>query len=430
MVLDAARGVEQQTRKLFEVCRRRGLPVLTFINKMDLPAREPLELLDEIEQVLGMAAVPRNWPIGAGQRFQGVYDLEQERILRFERVTHGERAAPVQVAALDDRELVRLIGEAEAQTLREAAELVGAAVPTFDRDLYLAGRQTPVFFGSALQNFGIEPFLAALVELAPPPAPRESDRGPVDPCDPVFSGFVFKIQANLDPRHRDSMAFVRIVSGRLERDMEVEHSRLGRRLRLPPAHRVFAQERQTTTEAYAGDVVGLVNPGIFAIGDTISGAPARRFPPLPRFAPEHFAAARPQSVDKQKAFHKGLQQLEREGAIQVLRENAAAQRQPILAALGELQLDLVRFRLEHEYGAPAAIDRLPYRSALWLLASPAELAAVVWPLQGTLRLQDRDGRLVVLFESPWVEQYMLEKNPGLAVARMVDGVPFTRAEAS
>ncbi|HVR30962.1 MAG TPA: peptide chain release factor 3 [Thermoanaerobaculia bacterium] len=423
MVLDAAKGVEPQTLKLFEVCRRLRLPVVTFINKMDLPGREPLQLLDDIERALGMTAAPRNWPIGAGHDFLGVYDIAAAQVLSFDRVARGERAAPVRIAGLDDPDLDLLLGERHARDLREATELLRGAVPAFDRERYLAGLQTPVFFGSALNNFGVEPFLAALAALAPPPAPRDSDRGPIDPLHHAFTGFVFKIQANMDPLHRDSMAFLRIVSGRFEKGMAVDHARLGRRLRLPRAHRVFAQERETTEEAFAGDVVGLVNPGIFILGDTVSDGLRVRFPPVPRFAPEHFARLRPSSVDKHKAFQNGLRQLEEEGAIQLLYEISAARREPILAAVGELQFDLVQSRLEREYRTPTTIERLSYRSAVWVQA-PDPQAAIDWPMSGVLRARDREHRLVALCESRWVEERLAEKNPGLVLARIVDDQPI------
>ncbi len=420
MVLDAAKGVERQTLKLFEVCRRRGIPVLTFVNKMDVPGRDPLELLDEIEKVLGMAAVPRNWPIGSGREFQGVYELASGQILRFERLSRGERASLVGTAALDSPELDQLVGEGPAGELREAAELLKGATPAFDRDRFLAGGQTPVFFGSALNNFGLQPFLDALVELAPSPPPRESDRGPIDPETAGFSGFVFKIQANMDPQHRDSMAFLRVVSGRFEKGMAVDHPRLGRRLRLPRAHRVFAQERETTEEAFAGDVVGLVNPGLFVIGDTVSDGLGVTFSPLPRFAPEFFARLRPESTDKNKAFQKGLRQLEEEGAIQVLYEIGAIRREPILAAVGELQFDLVQSRLEQEYRVGTRVERLSYTSALWLRASARQVGEIDWPLRGVSRVEDRDGQIAALCEGRWVEDLLIDKNPKFEWVRIVD----------
>ena len=420
MVLDAAKGVERQTLKLFEVCRRRGIPVLTFVNKMDVPGRDPLELLDEIERVLGMAAVPLNWPIGSGRDFQGVYVLGSGQILRFERLSRSERASLVGTAALDSPELPALVGERPAAELREAAELLGGATPEFDRERFLSGRQTPVFFGSALNNFGVQPFLEALVDLAPSPPSRESDRGPIDPETSGFSGFVFKIQANMDPQHRDSMAFLRVVSGRFEKGMAVDHPRLGRRLRLPQAHRVFAQERESTSEAFAGDVVGLVNPGLFVIGDTVSDGLGVTYPPLPRFAPEFFARLRPESTDKNKAFQKGLRQLEEEGAIQVLYETHAVRREPILGAVGELQFDLVQSRLEQEYRVGTRVERLPYTSALWVRASPKQSADLDWPLRGVLRVEDRDGQIAALCEGRWVEDLLIEKNPKFELARIVD----------
>jgi peptide chain release factor 3 len=411
MVLDAAKGIEPQTIKLFEVCRQRALPVLTFVNKLDQPGRDPLELLDEIEEVLGMDPVPVNWPIGSGSAFVGVYELAADRVLRFERVLRGERAAPVAVSGIDDPELRRLVGSGLHDRLREEAELLAAAGHRHDPEAFAAGRQTPVFFGSALNNFGVGPFLEALGRLGAPPSGRESDAGWIDAESEVFSGFVFKIQANMDPQHRDSMAFLRVVSGRFEKGMSVEHPRLGRRVRLPRAHRIFAQERETTEEAFPGDVVGLVNPGLFGIGDTVSDGAVLRFAPLPRFAPEHFARLRPASIGQAKAFRKGLAQLEEEGAIQVFLEADAARREPILAAVGELQFDLVQSRLASEYRVETKLERLPYRSALWVIATPGR-EQLAWPIRGAMAARDRDGRIVALFEGAWVEELFREKNPG------------------
>jgi len=416
MVLDAAKGVEPQTLKLFEVCRQRKLPVLTFVNKLDQPGREPLELIDEIERVLGMDPVPVSWPIGSGDGFVGVYELAARRVLRFGRVARGERAAPVAVSGLDDPELPRLVGERLHGRLVEDVELLEAAGHRHDPEAFATGKQTPVFFGSALNNFGVAPFLEALGRLGAPPAGRESDAGPIAPSSDVFSGFVFKIQANMDPRHRDSMAFLRVVSGRFEKGMSVEHPRLGQRVRLPRAHRIFAQERETTEEAFPGDVVGLVNPGLFAIGDTVTDGAAVRFPPLPRFPPEHFGRLRPASVDQVKAFRKGLAQLEEEGAVQVFHEADAARREPILGAVGELQFDLVRSRLGAEYRVETTLERLPHRSALWL-AGGADPDRLDWPTRGSLQVRDRDGRTVALAEGPWVEGLLRERNPDATWAR-------------
>jgi peptide chain release factor 3 len=416
MVLDAAKGVEPQTRKLFDVCRRRGLPVLTFVNKLDLPSRDPFDLLDEIEKVLGMAAVPLNCPMGTGGDFRGVFDRRASKAVWFERVAGGQSAVPLHVADLYDAELRRLLGERQHGRFVEDVELLGA-LGEFEMEAFRGGRQTPVFFGSALNNFGVEPFLDALVDLAAPPAARGSDRGPVEPAEPGFSGFVFKIQANMDRLHRDNMAFVRVVSGRFRKGMSVHHTRLGRRVRLPRAHRVFAQERETAEEAYPGDVVGLVNPGLFAIGDTICEGAPLRFDPLPRFSPEYFAHLSPASPDKHKAFGKGLLQLEEEGAIQVLFAEAAARRDPILAAVGELQFDLVQARLSTEYRVETRLDRLPFRAAL--LAETTDGGPLPnWDVLGVLGTRDRKGGAVALLEDEWAERQFREKNADIRLSRM------------
>ncbi len=260
MVLDSAKGIEPQTKKLFEVCRQSNLPILTFINKLDHVGRDPLELLDEIEQVLNLRVSPLNWPIGSGEAFQGVFDLQAQQVLLFERTVHSQYRAPVKVTDLADPLLAETIGERACQRLREDAELLAGAGAPFDREAFLAGTLTPVFFGSALNNFGVEPFLAALVALAPSPRPRESDRGWIAPTSPAFSGIIFKIQANMDPQHRDTMAFLRVCSGRFEKDMLVHHPRLGRKVRMSRPHRLFARDRETVDEAYPGDVIGFSNP--------------------------------------------------------------------------------------------------------------------------------------------------------------------------
>ncbi len=276
MVIDAANGVEDQTRKLFEVCRRHRLPILTFINKFDRPSRDPLELLDDLERTLGIAAAPVNWPIGSAERFRGVYDLQHQTLHRYEREAQGQHRAPVDISSLDDSEARATIGTDVYAHFRDSLDVIREAGTAFDVGEYRAGRQTPVFFGSALTNFGLEPFLQALVELAPAPQPRPSDSGTVLPADERFTGFVFKIQANMDPRHRDRVAFVRVCSGRFTKDMVVSNSRMGKVLRASRAYRFFGRDRETISVAYAGDIIGLVNPGHFAIGDTLhSGAPLR-----------------------------------------------------------------------------------------------------------------------------------------------------------
>ncbi len=435
MVLDSAKGIEPRTLRLFEVCRGRGLPILTFVNKLDHPGREPLALLDEIEQVLGVGAVPMNWPIGQGPTFHGVYDLRRGEVLRFERTERNQRRAPVTRLALDDPSLDSELGPDAARQLREETALLAGAGARFDRDGFVAGKVTPVWFGSALNSFGVEPFLASLLEMAPPPGPRSSDVGPVEPAGERFSGFVFKIQANMDPQHRDRMAFLRVCSGRFRRDMVVHHPRLDRKVRMTRPHRLFARERETVEEAFPGDVVGVVNPGLFVIGDTVCEGPAVRFEGMPRFEPERFGLIRHARTDRYKQFHRGLQQLEEEGAIQVLVSADGARRDLVLAAVGELQFDVVRARLADEYGTETTLERLPHVAARWLVGDPAALAAMRWPWSGAMRLRDRDGRLVALFHSLRDVEFCAEKNPDvelrrLAYAARARGAPLGRPAPS
>ncbi|MEZ5288941.1 MAG: peptide chain release factor 3 [Vicinamibacterales bacterium] len=407
MVIDAAKGIETQTRKLFEVARQRRLPMLTFVNKLDLPARDPLELLDEIERVLGVAAVPMNWPIGTGDRFRGVYDLRDDTVSFYERAG-GDRRAPVQVTSADDPALIGLVGEERRAELLEAVQLLGAAGTRFDRDAYLAGRQTAVFFGSALSNFGLEPFLHALADLAPPPQPRESDAGPVDPASPDFSGFIFKIQANMNPRHRDRVAFLRVCSGMLTKDMLVTNARLAQPVRLSRPSRFFGRDRETVETAYPGDVVGLVNPGRFAIGDTLFAGARVRFPRIPHFPAEFFGALRLRDV-KFKQFDEGIRQLEEEGLMQVVFP-IYGKREPILGVVGALQFDIVEARMKNEYGVTCQVDKLPHTAARWLDEdAPRSLKLP----QGVLETVDREERRVLLFQSDWELQYTARENPDL-----------------
>ncbi|MGB7218452.1 MAG: peptide chain release factor 3 [Vicinamibacterales bacterium] len=410
MVIDAANGVEAQTRKLFEVCRRHRLPILTFINKFDRPARDPLELLDDLERTLGIAAAPVNWPIGSAERFRGVYDIQTQTLRRYEREAQGQYRAPVDLSSLDDPDAREMIGAEAYAHFRESLDVIRAAGTEFDFEAYRAGRQTPVFFGSALTNFGLEPFLQALVDLAPPPPPRQSDTGAVAPTDERFTGFVFKIQANMDPRHRDRVAFVRVCSGRFTKDMVLFNSRLGDTLRASRAYRFFGRDRETIAVAYAGDIIGLVNPGHFAIGDTLhSGAPLR-FPELPRFPAEHFGRIRLRDT-RYKQFDEGVKQLEEEGLMQVFYVAAGA-REPIVGVVGALQYDVIASRLRSEYGVAVEIEPAGYMAARWL-GNPAEPAPP--PGGKNVVAADRQQRPVILFASQWDLEYFERHHPNLSL---------------
>lgn len=408
MVIDLAKGVESQTEKLFQVCALRQTPVLTFVNKVDRPGQAPLEILSEIESKLGIDVVPFNWPIGTGVDFRGVVEIASGRAHLFED-RRGDTRTPfrtVDLETLDDPAIPRSVirqAQEEVALLRDVGE-------TFDTELFLGGKITPVFFGSALSNWGVEHFLRGFLQLCPPPTDRESDLGPIPVDSADFSGFVFKIQANLDPRHRDRVAFVRVCSGKFQRDMEVLHPRTGKKLRLPRAHRVFGQERETMDEAFPGDIIGLVNPGEFLLGDTICTGRPVQFEPLPQFSPEYFAILRCRQTLKRKQFTRGLEQLLEEGAIQIFLDPKSTRRDPMLAAVGELQFDVVRYRLENEYNAETDIEWLPYKLARWVDAEPEQIREMHVPYTSRL-VEDQFGNPVVLYQTSWDAEYMRRENP-------------------
>jgi peptide chain release factor 3 len=410
MVLDSAKGIEPQTRKLFEACRLRKLPILTFINKMDHHGRDPLELLDEIEKVLGIAPCPINWPVGSGNRFRGVIDLATRRLLQFDHgASHLKSASWTH--SLDDTALENLAGSEDAAHLRETLALLQETVSGFDEEHFLRAEQTPVFFGSALNNFGVEPFLEALVKLAPPPAARLSHDTPVPPNSDGFSAFVFKIQGNMDPNHRDSMAILRVCSGRFERDMLVNHPRLGRKIRMTRLHRLFARDRETIEEAFPGDVVGVVNPGLFTIGDTLSTNETIEYERMPSFPPEHFCTLHNDDMSRNKQFRKGIQQLSEEGVVQVYYSIDAMRRDPILAAVGQLQFDVVEARFLQEYAVRTRTSSLPYVAARWPDAPLEEVRKLKNMGSSTVLARDSHERIVLLFNSAWNMQQVIESNP-------------------
>jgi peptide chain release factor 3 len=419
MVLDAAKGIEPQTRKLFDVCRKRGIPIFTFINKMDRPARSPLELLDEIESVLGMEPVPMNWPLGDGDRFKGVYDRKSKGVYLYQRTKRNERMALEDFVTLDE-----LLGnghetETRAMQLREDIALLDELGIVFDHQRVLNEEQTPVFFGSALTNFGVRLFLDSFVEFAPPPQPYTSDDGPIAPESPEFSGFVFKIQANMNPKHRDSVAFLRVCSGRFERGMTAMHTQTGNPVRLQRPYKLFANEREIIDTAFPGDVVGLPNTGKLAIGDTLCTVTPVRFASIPRFQPEHFALLKNTDLGKQKQFLKGLRQLESEGAVQVLYNTNSFKREPILAVVGQLQFDVVRARLEMEYSVPTELEPLSHTLARWVEGPEAIIKSI--PVRNdTLLARDSRDKLIFLFDSPFFIRYFSEKYPELTFKEVED----------
>jgi peptide chain release factor 3 len=414
MLIDAAKGVEPQTRKLFAICRARRIPLFTFVNKMDRPSRDPLELLDELENVLGIGVYPVNWPLGNGETFRGVYDRETHDLHVFERTEHGAKRAPVSVAGIHDERIRALVDEGTYREFIDGIELLEGAGADFDRAAMLRGDVSPVFFGSAMTNFGVELFLDRFVRMGPPPAVRfDTERRPIDPTDERFSAFIFKIQANMDPRHRDRVAFARICSGRFERDMTVRNVRTGKDVRLTRAMKLFANDRESVDVAYAGDVVGLANPGSFAIGDTISDANDVLFDPIPAFEPEHFALVRSIDTGSYKSFQKGLAQLREEGAIQVLWPYGQTRTEPVLAAVGALQFEVVKFRLESEYNVKTIMQNLPYGLARRVSGDPAAIAGAQLPSNARL-VETFDGEPLALFESEWSVRLASEWNPGLA----------------
>jgi peptide chain release factor 3 len=417
MVIDAGKGIESQTRKLFEVCRMRGIPVFTFMNKLDRPARDPLKLLDELENVLGLHSYPMNWPLGDGADFQGVFDRRANQVHFFERVPGGEYRAPVSVHDLSDpvvRE--RMAPDVYHHVVEELAMLEGAGAK-FDENAVLHGQLTPVFFGSAVNNFGVQLLLDGFLQLAPPPLARKVDGQVIEPQAPDFSGFIFKIQANMDPKHRDRLAFVRVCSGKFERDMNVIHTRTGKRVRLSSSHKLFGRERETVDEAYPGDVVGLVGHSDFRIGDTLAEKPGLKYEEIPRFPPEVFAWLHSPTTAQFKRFREGLEQLLQEGVVQSFLLNNSAQRVPLLGAVGQLQFEVVQYRLETEYGAQSRLESAPWKIARWLAGESQDVSDDILP-SGARIATDAGGQTVLLFESQWSCDYFVQKNPTLSLTAL------------
>ena len=445
MVIDAGKGIQAQTRKLFEVCRRRGVPIFTFMNKLDRPAREPIDLLDELESVLGMATCPMNYPLGMGQEFRGVYDRFDKQVHLFERTVGGAYRAPLEISDLDSPEVRERLDDATFEKTREEIEMLEIAGAPFDPAAVLAGKLSPVFFGSAANNFGVQLLLDGFLKYSAAPVGRTMLRRPLregerperippaalpanatlDPADgsafvppesPTFSGFVFKIQANMDPRHRDRIAFVRVCSGKFERDMAVTHLRTGKKVRLSSPQKLFAQEREIVDEAFPGDIVGLVGHDAFGIGDTLSDQDHYVYDEIPRFAPECFAYLRNPQTAKYKQFRQGLDQLLQEGVIQVFQLRDAVIKVPLLAAVGPLQFEVVQYRLQSEYGAESRLETAAWDRVRWLDPDfdPVGIPDLKLPT-GAAVAEDTEGQPVLLFPSEWSVRYFTERNADVSL---------------
>ena len=412
MLIDAAKGVEAQTIKLFKVCRMRGIPIFTFINKMDRAAKDPFELMEEIEQVLGIRSCPVNWPIGVDGDFQGVYHRDEKTVELYFGGDHGRTKAQKTVLAIDDPALEGALDEHYRTRLADEIELLDEAGDAFDLDAVLKGELTPVFFGSAVTNFGVEPFLQRFLKYTTPPAPRESDQGDIQPDSPDFSGFIFKIQANMNPAHRDRLAFLRVVSGVFEKGMTVWHSGTNKDIQVKQPQQFMADEREGVEKAYPGDIIGLFDPGLYHLGDTLCTGKKIRFAKIPVFAPERFARVRPLDSMKRKQFQKGISQLSEEGAIQTFKRDETGLEEFIVGVVGELQFDVLSWRLKSEYGVDLVMDHLSYRFVRWVVSSPCDVAALNLT-STTARGMDQLGRNVLFFENDWSIRLAGEKNKGL-----------------
>ena len=415
MVIDGSKGVEAQTRKLFKVCAMRHIPIFTFINKMDRESKDPFDLLDELEQELGIETYACNWPIGSGKEFQGVYDREHQQILFFSGVSGKNKAEKLEID-LTDPAVGERIGQSRHQQLMDDVELLGAG-REFDMDEVRAGRLSPVFFGSALTNFGVEPFLEEFLRMTPPPLSREADCGVIDAFDPGFSAFVFKIQANMNKAHRDRLAFMRICSGKFERDQEYFHVQGNKKMRLSQPQQLMAQEREIVEEAYAGDIIGVFDPGIFSIGDTVCMPGQKfRFAGIPTFAPEHFSRVSPKDTMKRKQFIKGTEQIAQEGAIQIFKVPGTGMEEVIVGVVGTLQFDVFQYRMRSEYGVELRMEGLPYEHLRFITKSPvADLKDLNLSSDAEL-LEDYKGNSLLVFSSLWSIDYNIKKNPGLELS--------------
>ena len=417
MVIDGSKGVEAQTIKLFKVCVMRGIPIFTFINKFDREARDPFELLSEIEDVLGIHTAPVNWPIGCGKNFKGVYERDEKKVITFKAEMGGAKELETHEYDITEDCLSEVLGFQNLDKLKEDIELLDGAADELDLEKVRAGKLSPVFFGSALTNFGVEPFLRHFLRMTTPPLPRKSDQGLIDPVSEPFSAFVFKIQANMNKAHRDRIAFMRICSGEYEAGMEVNHVQGGRKIKLTMPTQMMADERQIISKAYAGDIIGVFDPGIYSIGDTLCASGKKfAYEGIPTFAPEHFARVRQMDTMKRKQFLKGVLQIAQEGAIQIFQEFNTGMEEIIVGVVGVLQFEVLTYRLKNEYNVEVKLEQLPYEYIRWV-ENPTEVN--LDKLNGTSdmkKVKDLKGNPLLLFAHEWSVKMVLERNEGLKLS--------------
>ena len=417
MVIDGSKGVEAQTIKLFKVCVMRHIPIFTFVNKMDREARDPFELMSEIEEVLGIHTCPINWPIGCGKSFKGVYDRQTKKITTFTAAMGGQKEVATETFDVEGTDVDSVIGSDFHAQLRDDIELLDGASDEFDQELVSAGKLSPVFFGSALTNFGVETFLEHFLNMTTSPLPRKTTTGVIDPFREDFSAFVFKIQANMNKAHRDRIAFMRICSGKFEAGMEVNHVQGGKKIRLTQPQQLMAESRKIIDEAYAGDIIGVFDPGIFSIGDTLCTSNEKfQFEGIPTFAPEHFARVRQIDTMKRKQFLKGVNQIAQEGAIQIFQEFNTGMEEIIVGVVGVLQFEVLTYRLKNEYNVDVRLEQLPFEYIRWV-ENPEEVD--VAKLQGTSdmkRICDLKGNPLLLFINSWSVGMVEERNPNLKLS--------------
>ena len=417
MVIDASKGVEAQTRKLFKVCVMRKIPIFTFINKMDRDARDTFDLLDDIEKELGIATCPVNWPIGSGKEFKGVYDREKKCVISYADTEKGTKEGTATEISVAQEDMLRAqIGDGAADKLLEEIDLLDGAGADFNLEAVRAGDLTPVCFGSALTNFGVEIFLKHFLQMTTTPLARKADVGMIEPTENAFSAFVFKIQANMNKAHRDRVAFMRICSGRFDAQMEVRHVQGGKVMRLSQPQQIMADDRKILSEAYAGDIIGVFDPGIFSIGDTLCSPKEKfQYEGIPTFAPEHFARVRQIDTMKRKQFVKGIQQIAQEGAIQIFQEFNTGLEEIIVGVVGVLQFDVLKYRLENEYNVEIRLDSLPYEHIRWIENKDEVDIEKLTGTSDMKKVKDMKGNPLLLFVNPWSVGMTLDRNKGLVL---------------